>query len=86
MNVLRACVVMSLLLLGAPAHAQHLCEDCLKASQDQLKQCLESAISAEDKKSCLERQEAKAKTCETGACKMERERSTKKDDTLPQKK
>lgn len=86
MNVLRACVVMSLLLLGAPAQAQHLCEDCLKASQDQLKQCLESAISAEDKKSCLERQEAKAKTCETGACKTERERSTKKDDTLPQKK
>jgi hypothetical protein len=86
MNVLRACVVVSCLLLGAPAHAQHLCEDCLKAAQDQLKQCLESAISAEDKTSCLERQEAKAKTCETGACKIERDRSTKRDDTLPQKK
>lgn len=86
MNVLRACVVVLLLLLGAPAQAQPLCEDCLKASQDQLTQCLESAISAEDKKSCLERQEAKAKTCETGTCKMERDRSTKKEAPLPQKK
>ena len=86
MNVLRACVVVLFLLLGAPAHAQQLCGDCLTAAQGQLKQCLESAISAEDKKSCLERQEAKAKTCETGACKMERERSTKRDDALPDKK
>ncbi len=86
MNVLRACVVVSFLLLGVPANAQHLCGDCLKAAQGQLKQCLESAISAEDKKSCLERQEAKANTCETGACKMERDRSTKRDDALPQKK
>ena len=86
MNVLRACVVVPFLFLGAPAQAQQLCGDCLTAAQGQLKQCLESAISAEDKKSCLERQEAKAKTCETGACKMERERSTKRDDALPDKK
>ncbi|MEO5956150.1 MAG: hypothetical protein ABIR36_10740, partial [Nitrospiraceae bacterium] len=77
MNVLRACVIAPFLFLGPPAHAQHPCEDCLTAAQGQLKQCLESAISAEDKKSCLERQEAKSKTCETGACKMERDRSTK---------
>ena len=59
MNRMLAFALFPLLFLGSPVSAQSLCADCLKASQDQLKQCLESAISAEDKKSCLERQEAK---------------------------
>lgn len=74
------------LFLGAPVYAQSLCADCLKAAQEQLKQCLESAISAEDKKSCTERQQAKTKTCENGACKIERDNSTHRNDVLPQKK
>ena len=86
MNRMLAFALFPFLFLGSPVSAQSLCADCLKASQDQLKQCLESAISAEDKKSCLERQEANAKTCETSACKMERDRSTKREAPLPQKK
>lgn len=86
MNRMLASALFPLLFLGSPISAQSFCADCLKAAQDQLKQCLESAISAEDKKSCLERQEAKAKTCETGVCKMERDKGANKDEALPQKK
>lgn len=86
MNGIGAFALFTLLFLGSPVYAQSLCEDCLKAAQDQLKQCLESAISAEDKKSCAEKQEAKAKTCETGECKIERDKSTHKDAVPLQKK
>jgi|CXWL01.1.fsa_nt_gi hypothetical protein len=75
MNVIRAGVAVSLLLIGIPAKAQHLCGDCRADAQDQLQQCLESAISAEDKQSCLERQAVTAQTCDTGVCTMERDRS-----------
>jgi hypothetical protein len=44
------------------------------------------AISQEDKKSCAERQEAKAKVCEKGECEIERAKNTNKNDVLPQKK
>ena len=57
----------------AQADAQSLCLQCLKAAQEELKKCLEGAISQEDKKSCAEKQEARAKTCENGECKIERE-------------
>lgn len=62
MNVLRAGVAVSLLLLGISANAQHLYGDCRAATQDQLQQCLESAISAEGKQSCLETQAVTAQT------------------------
>ncbi len=86
MNVILAFALFPLLFLGPPVYAQSLCADCLKAAQEQLKQCLENAISAEDKKSCTERQQAKAKTCENGACKIERDNSTNRNDVLPQQK
>jgi len=67
-------------------YPQSRCLDCLKAAQDQLKQCLDSAISQEDKKSCAERQEAQAKVCEKGECEIERAKNTNRNDVLPQKK
>ena len=78
MNVILAFVLFLILLLGSPVFAQNLCVDCLKAAQDQLKQCLDHAISQEDKKSCAERQEAKAKVCEKGECEIERAKATNK--------
>jgi hypothetical protein len=84
MNVILTFALFSILLLGSPVFAQNLCADCLKAAQEQLKQCLGNAISQEDKKSCAERQEAKAKVCETGECEIERAKT--KPDVLPQKK
>ena len=55
-------------------------------SENQLKQCLDSAISQEDKKSCAERHEAQAKVCEKGECEIERAKNTNRNDVLPQKK
>ena len=90
MNVTLAFALFSFLFLGSPVNAQiylqSRCLDCLKAAQDQLKQCLDSAITQEDKKSCSERQEAKAKVCEKGECEIERAKTTNKNDVLPQKK
>ena len=86
MNVMLALALFSILLSGSPVFAQNPCEDCLKAAQDQLKQCLNTAISQEDKKSCAERQQAKAKVCENAACVIERANIQNNNDALPQKK
>ena len=90
MNVTLAFALFSFLFLGSPANAQiypqSRCLDCLKAAQDQLKQCLDSAISQEDKKSCAERQEAKAKVCEKGECEIERAKNANRNEVPPQKK
>ena len=53
--------------------AQSLCEKCIHAAQEEVKKCLDGAISQEDKKSCLEKQETRTKTCSDGECKIERE-------------
>jgi hypothetical protein len=73
MNV-RIVVALFLLLClgGAPLSAQHLCEDCLDDAKHLLKQCLEGAISEEDKKSCSERQQVRSKGCESTQCMTER--------------
>ena len=49
--------VCSLMLLVAPryAGAEGPCEKCRNAVQQELAKCIESAISQEDKKSCLEK-------------------------------
>jgi len=86
MNVRLPCALLSILLLDAPVYAQSPCTDCLKAAQDQLAQCLSEAISQEDKKSCAERQQAKAKVCESAACVIERANIHNNSDTLPQMK
>lgn len=61
-----------LCLVSAPLSAQHLCEDCLDEAKHLLTQCLEGAISEEDKKSCVERQQARSKGCESSQCMTER--------------
>jgi hypothetical protein len=86
MNVRLAFVLFIPLVLGGPVYAQSPCVDCLKAAQEQLKHCLDNAISQEDKNSCAERQQAKAKACENGECEIERAKSQNKNDVLPQKK
>lgn len=71
----------------AQPEAQSLCSQCLKAAQDESKKCLDGAISQEDKKSCLERQETKTKTCSNSECKIERaQKSGNKSEGLPEKK
>jgi hypothetical protein len=70
----------------AQSDAQSLCLQCLDAAQEKLKQCIEGAISQEDKRSCAEKQEARAKTCENGECKIAREQSGDKSEGLPKMK
>ena len=70
----------------AQSDAQSLCLQCLKAAQEELKKCLEGAISQEDKKSCAEKQEARAKTCENGECKIARDQSGNKSEGLPERR
>jgi len=80
-------VVSLFLFLGlgsAPLFAQHLCEDCLNEAKHLLTQCLEGAISEEDKKSCLERQQARSKGCESSQCMTERA-ARKMDEPVQQK-
>jgi hypothetical protein len=64
-----------LIMLGTPIYAQmidqSLCVQCVTTAKAELTKCLEAAISQEDKKSCQEKQETHAKTCEN-ECKIER--------------
>ena len=90
MNVTLAFALFPFLFLGSPVNAQispqSRCLDCLEAARNQLKQCLDSAISQVDKKSCAERQVAHAKVCEKGECEIERAKNANRNEVLPQKK
>ena len=86
MNVKIAFALFLLLFLGFPVYAQSMCVDCLKAAQEELKKCLENAISQEDKKSCAEKQQARVKACENGECEVERDKSKHGNEVLPQRK
>ena len=80
MKVIFAVVLFPLLFAGAVAYAQSPCEECLKVSQEELKRCLDNAISQEDKKSCAEKRQAHAKVCESGECKIERAQGEKQGE------
>jgi len=67
----------------AQSDAQSLCVQCLQAAQEELKKCLEGAISQEDKRSCAEKKDARAKTCESGECTIARGQSGHKSEGLP---
>ena len=74
-----AFAALSLFTLGTPAYAQlidqGLCVRCLATAKAELTKCLEAAISQEDKKSCQEKRETHAKTCEN-ECKIEKAAET----------
>ena len=85
MLVLAVCAV----LLGTPVYAQidqSLCVQCLASTKEELKKCLDAAISQEDKKSCQGKQDTHAKTCEN-ECKIEKAaQSGNKSEASPAKK
>ena len=60
--------LLSLLTLGTPIYAQIIdhspCVQCLATARAELTKCLDAAISQEDKKSCQEKRETQAQTCE----------------------
>jgi hypothetical protein len=67
------------LFLGSPVYAQSPCAECLTATEEELKKCLDNAISAGDKISCDESRQARMKVCVNGACKIERDEREKRD-------
>ncbi|MDP3089413.1 MAG: hypothetical protein Q8N04_01950 [Nitrospira sp.] len=81
-----AVAVLTLFFFAAPLAAQSPCLDCLAAVRAEFKKCLENAISQEDKKSCADKKEAQAKTCEDGECKIERAQSEPKGPVVPKPK
>lgn len=86
MKVKLAFALLPLILLGTPICAQSLCLQCLKAAKEELKKCIDAAISQEDKTSCAQKQERRATTCENGQCIIERVQSRDTSDVLPPKK
>jgi hypothetical protein len=80
MKVKLAFALFPLILSVTPIYAEGPCLRCLNASQEELKQCLDEAISQEDKMSCEEKQKARAKNCESGECKIEREQAGGKSE------
>ena len=63
--------VFSLMFLVAPLHsdAEDPCEKCQNVVQQELANCIEGAISQEDKKSCVGENDPRLKACEKGVCK-----------------
>lgn len=70
-----------LLLLGAPVCAESLCVKCLDAAKQELKKCIEEAISQEDKISWEEKKDVRTKSCEDGQCQIERAQSRGKSES-----
>jgi len=84
-NVRLVFALFPLLFLGSPVYAQSPCSECLKAAQEELNKCLDNAISADDKISCDESQQAQTKACVNGECKIERiERDERNNRNEPQ--
>ena len=81
MKVKLAIALFPLMLHGAPIYGENLCVQCLDAAKEELKKCLEEAISQEDKISCEEKKEARTKTCENGECQIERAQSESKPES-----
>ena len=71
--------LFSLLFLGSPVYAQSPCSECLTAVEENLKKCLDNAISAGDKISCDDSRQARMKACVSSACKIERDEREKRD-------
>ena len=86
MKVKLAFALFLLIFIGTPIFAESLCLQCLNAAREELKKCLEGAISREDKISCEEKQETRAKACENGECKIERAQSGNKPEGPSEKK
>jgi hypothetical protein len=80
MNVRLVFALFPLLFLGSSVYAQSPCSDCLMSAEEELKVCLDNAISANDKVSCEENRQAHAKVCSTRVCKIERDEGDSRNE------
>ena len=65
--------LLVLLVTSPPVSAQSPCAECIKAAQEELRNCLDHAISVDDKNTCEENREEGFKRCEEKVCTAERE-------------
>ena len=86
MNLILAFTLIPFLFFGTPVDAESPCLECFRVAQEELTRCLDNAISQEDKISCEDKQQAQAKVCENGECKLEREIRDKSNEAPPEKK
>jgi len=81
---LRAAAAFLLLVCAGPMIlAQSTCSDCFRAAEDEMKACLKSAISIDDKTACEDRRDEELKACSNGECRLERELRQRKTDAPP---
>src|SRR5262245_12219631 len=77
-------IIIGFLILGTlaspPVSAESPCAECIQAAQKELRDCLDNAISVDDKNTCEEKREEGMKACEDKECTVEREtRESQKD-------
>ena len=82
MNRWLLCVLSVPLWLAVPAYAQSPCSDCFYAAEQEVRKCLDNAISAGDRNSCLDTRRARLKSCSDNQCQALRE-ETSTADQLP---
>lgn len=62
-----------MLMLTAPVYAQSPCSDCFYAAEEEVRKCLDNAISAGDRNSCLDNRRVRLKACSDNQCQTVRE-------------
>jgi hypothetical protein len=62
--------------------AQSPCAECIKAAQEELKGCLDHAISVDDKNTCEENREKEMRACEDKDCMAERQSKELQKETV----
>ncbi|HEX5551563.1 MAG TPA: hypothetical protein VFX36_12045 [Nitrospira sp.] len=74
------------IMTSSTVSAQSPCAECIKAAQEELKNCLDNAISVDDKNACEEKREEGMRVCEDKECTAEREAKESKKENLEQKR
>ena len=78
--------IVLVILASSPVSAQSSCAECIKAVQEELRTCLDNAISVDDKNTCAENREEGMRACEDKECTAEREAKESKKEHLEQER
>ena len=75
-------LLAAFIVASSPVSAQSPCAECIKAAQEELRECLGNAISVDDKNACEETREAGMRACEDKECTAERESKDFRKETV----
>lgn len=65
-------LLSAFILASSLVSAESPCAECIKAAQEELKDCLGNAISVDDKNACEENREQGMRSCQDKECTAER--------------